>query len=104
MILHIDSTDFNNVTFVLTGKRVFKKSYKVDAHKSHLTIQKLEQFLRNSKIKMSDIKKIVVNKGPGSYTGTRVGAAHALALSLALNIPFEALEKLKFDQKLSQIR
>lgn len=114
MILYIDTTDFNKATFVLSdGKEVQKKSYKIDPHKSHETLAKLAEFLKLAKAKPSPvrllrisspkgrggehrIKKIVVNKGPGSYTGTRVGAAIAQALGLGLNAPVKFAGKKRF--------
>jgi tRNA A37 threonylcarbamoyladenosine modification protein TsaB len=110
MILYIDSTEYNKITFavsapasspLLRGNRggLVKKSYKVGLHDSRSMIQKLEAFLRSSIFPYSSlrqsIKKIIVCSGPGSYTGIRVGIAHALALSLAWEIPFKALPKVK---------
>lgn len=103
MILYIDTTDYNSVTFtVKTEKKVFKKTYKVDPHKAFETLGKLEEFLKTANCPLSTIHCLTVNKGPGSYTGTRVGAAHALAISLALNIPVKFLEKEKFEKELGK--
>lgn len=97
MVLYIDSTDFNKVTFgIFDGKKTTKRSYKIDPHKSHETLAKLEEFLKSKKIKHDSIKKIVVNKGPGSYTGVRVGVTIAMALGFAWGIPFKAVAKQKF--------
>ena len=101
MTLYIDTTDFNSAVYAIkTTKKVFKKTYKADSYKAYETLGKLDEFLKFAKVKIKEIKKIVINKGPGSYTGTRVGTAHALAISLALNIPIKALEKTKFDKDL----
>jgi tRNA threonylcarbamoyladenosine biosynthesis protein TsaB len=103
MILYIDTTDYNSVTFkVKTEKKVLKKTYQVDPHKAFETLGKLEEFLKTINYKLKTINSLVVNKGPGSYTGTRVGAAHALAISLALNIPVKFLEKDKFEKELGK--
>lgn len=104
MTLFIDTTDFNSVMFVLVGAGVFKKIYKIDPHKSHETLDKLAGFLKLSKIRQPQlqIQKIIVNKGPGSFTGVRVGAAHALALGLAWKVPMKALPKPKFDQEIKK--
>lgn len=89
MTLYIDTTEFKKITFVLAGKKRVGKTYKLDPRRSFTILPKLEDFLKLSKIKTEDIKKIYVNKGPGSFTGIRVGAAHALALSLAWGVPLK---------------
>lgn len=98
MILYIDTTDFNTATFAIGDKKTIKRSYKIDPHKSHETLAKLDEFLKSAKIKLPAIKKITANKGPGGYTGTRVGVTHAQALGFALNVPVKFLSKDKFDK------
>jgi tRNA threonylcarbamoyladenosine biosynthesis protein TsaB len=100
MILFIDSTNFDAVTYALTGEKVFQKTFQADPHESHEVLGFLEKFLRLAKVKPGEIKKIIVNKGPGSYTGTRIGVTHALALGFAWGVPMEALEQKKFLKKL----
>ncbi len=102
MILFIDTTDFNSVTFGLAGKKTRAQSYKIDSHESHLTLSKLDKFLKGNKIKSASIKKIVVNKGPGSFTGVRIGVVMAQALGFAWDIPIKTLAKDKFEIILSK--
>jgi tRNA A37 threonylcarbamoyladenosine modification protein TsaB len=119
MTLYIDTTDFNRATFAVSdGKKVQKKTYKIDSHKSHETLQKLHEFLHKSKISRlylpsaradggqvnpkSEIKKIVINKGPGSYTGVRVGVTHALALGFAWNIKVVALGAADYSRMITR--
>jgi tRNA A37 threonylcarbamoyladenosine modification protein TsaB len=100
MDLYIDATDFNAVVYALKSPNsILKKVYKIDPHKSHTTIAKLEVFLKSAKVKNPEvkIKKIIVNKGPGSYTGTRVGVTHALALGFAWEVPVKFLARDKFN-------
>ena len=99
MILYIDTTDFNKVMFAIGDKKIVKRTYKTDPHRSHETLGRLDDFLRKSKIlnPKSYIKKIIVNKGPGSYTGVRLGITMAQALGFAWDIPVKAVAKEKFE-------
>ena len=84
MNLYIDTADFKQVTFALgEGRLLRKKVYQVDAQKSHETLGKLKSFLGK---KRPQLKAIYVNKGPGSYTGVRVGVVMAQALGLAWGV------------------
>ena len=116
MILYIDTTNFDKMTFALSiDGKITKKSFKIDSHRSHKSLQKLDEFLKLAKINFNpprpssgppghllpkgegnNVKKIVCNKGPGSFTGTRVGVTHALALGFALNVPVKFLPREKF--------
>jgi tRNA threonylcarbamoyl adenosine modification protein YeaZ len=51
----------------------------------------LEQLLEETGLSPNAIQKIVVNRGPGSFTGIRLGMATAEALSLGLGIPWESV-------------
>jgi len=92
----MDSTDFNKVMLAVKGDRLFQRSYKIDPQRSHEALTVLGEFLKVAKIQPASIQRIIVNKGPGSFTGTRVGVAHAQALGFALNIPVEFLAKESF--------
>jgi tRNA A37 threonylcarbamoyladenosine modification protein TsaB len=115
MILFIDTTDFSKIIFAISDeKKVRQKSFVVDPHKSHETLEKLEEFLLKSKIVnlnikplsgsphalgRETIKKIYVNKGPGSYTGTRIGVTIGQALGMAWDVPVKFIAKDKFEIK-----
>lgn len=97
MTLYIDSTDFNSVSYALkSGNKIVKKVYKINPHESHQALKMFGDFLNKHQQPKSKIQKIIANKGPGSYTGTRMGAAHALALSLAWDVPVKFLSSDKF--------
>lgn len=61
------------------------------AEKLHLFIQSI---LSNQKIKPEDLTAIAVNKGPGSYTGLRIGVTSAKGIAFALNIPLIGINSL----------
>ena len=98
MTLLIDGSDYSSLRFAIQGEKLIEKIYVVDPHKSFETLLKLDEFLKKQKINLKDIKKVVVNKGPGSFTGVRVSVSHALALGLALGIPVRAISKTAFDK------
>jgi tRNA threonylcarbamoyladenosine biosynthesis protein TsaB len=102
MILYIDTTDFGAITYALVGGKTIKKTYRVDPRHSHEVLGYLEKFFK--KIDRSTITKIIVNKGPGSYTGTRIGVTHALALGFAWNVPVKALDGEKFLEQLEKVK
>lgn len=52
--------------------------------------QKLAEILNKSNIQMEEIEAIIVFRGPGSFTGLRIGLSVANALAYAQNIPIVA--------------
>lgn len=65
--------------------------------KSHarLIMPMIEQLLGNLQIPPADLSAIAVSKGPGSYTGLRVGVSTAKGLCMALDKPLLALGSLE---------
>ena len=49
--------------------------------------KKINNLLKQHNKKWSDIQGVVVYKGPGSFTGLRIGLSVANALAVSLNIP-----------------
>ena len=103
MILYLDTTDFNKIIFgfSLSGKdKIYKQLLKIKPNESFKTVWKLEEFLKKNKISKQTIKKIVVNKGPGSFVGTRVGITISLALGFALGVKVKMLTKDEMEKVL----
>ena len=67
-----------------------------DKHFSHA--EKLQgyitQVLEQANISKNDLQAIAVSKGPGSYTGLRIGVSTAKGLCFALDIPLLAISTL----------
>lgn len=66
---------------------------------SEYMIQEIDKLFNKHNISRSDISSIIVNIGPGSYTGIRISLTIAKVMSLALNIPLYALSSLRSLQK-----
>lgn len=62
------------------------------AERLHVFIEKL---LQENKVTKSQINAIAISKGPGSYTGLRIGVSAAKGLCYALNIPLISVSTLK---------
>ncbi len=51
---------------------------------------KIQQLLEDQKIKLENIQAVIIFKGPGSFTGLRIGFSVANALAYSLKIPIVA--------------
>jgi len=56
--------------------------------------QYIDKVLIKAKITKSEVSAIAVSKGPGSYTGLRIGVSAAKGLSYALDIPLISIPTL----------
>lgn len=54
----------------------------------------IAQLLKQNQLEFSALDAIAVTKGPGSYTGIRVGVAAAKGIAFAINKPFIAISNL----------
>ena len=55
----------------------------------------MERLLSDCDLKPADLDKIVVAKGPGSYTGVRIGVTIAKTLAWTLNVPLVGISSLE---------
>jgi len=76
---------------LLTLKEINNGNYS-HAEKLHPLI---EAVLIENNIAYKDLKAIAVGKGPGSFTGLRIGVSAAKGLCFALNIPLIAINSLE---------
>lgn len=53
--------------------------------------KKIQELLDSQSKKLEDVTGIVVYKGPGSFTGLRIGTSVANALAYSLDIPVTAM-------------
>lgn len=71
--------------------------YSVDFKKTHsqTLLPMVDEILRMTETKCADVQGIAVSKGPGSFTGLRIGGATAKGLCNALNIPVAGISTLE---------
>lgn len=95
LILHLETaTTVCSVALSSHGKLLaLKEENKGFTHAEHLTVF-IEEVMRNADKSLSELDAIAVSKGPGSYTGLRIGVATAKGLCFALNKPLIAINTL----------
>tara|TARA_Y100000389_G_C17437566_1_gene506467 strand:+ start:414 stop:1100 length:687 start_codon:yes stop_codon:yes gene_type:complete len=96
-ILHIEtSTKQCSVALAYKGKPLFSRVLNSESfshnEKLHLFISEV---LEEANLKPKQLDAISVSKGPGSYTGLRIGVAAAKGFCFALDIPLIALNSLE---------
>lgn len=87
-ILLIDTSQDKTVIALSKEEKIIdKKIWQAQYRQSETLLPAIDQLLKKNKLALKDLIGIIVNSGPGSYTGLRVGIATANALSFGLRIP-----------------
>ena len=68
-----------------------KESNETKSHAALLTVF-IEEILRDKGIKAADLEAVAVSKGPGSYTGLRIGVSVAKGIAYGASIPLIGIE------------
>ena len=94
-ILNIEtSTEICSVCISENGKLLaIAESHEGFNHASNLTLF-IQKCLKEAKLQMQDLDAVAFSKGPGSYTGLRIGVSAAKGICYALNKPLIAVETL----------
>jgi len=88
MILSIDTKDQRLVSVSLKKDgKVVKTLSEQNEYGSQVLIPLIEKLLESENLSFQDLTEIEVDKGPGSFTGLKVGASVANALGFSLGIP-----------------
>jgi tRNA threonylcarbamoyladenosine biosynthesis protein TsaB len=96
IILNIETSTKNcSVSIADTGKIIAIKELN-NGNYSHAEVLHpfIENILAQGGISKDKIDAIAVSKGPGSYTGLRIGVSAAKGLSFALSIPLISIDTL----------
>lgn len=84
------SVSISNDGELLASEELNSEGYS-HGEKLHVFIEKV---LKEIEIKFSDLAAVCVGKGPGSYTGLRIGVSAAKGICFALDIPLISIETL----------
>ena len=96
-ILHIETSSKNCSVAISDGDEILclceeiSENYK-QSESLHTFI---EWALEGAEINLQDLDAVSLGKGPGSYTGLRIGAASAKGFCFGLQIPLIALESIE---------
>ena len=96
LILNIETaTGVCSVALARDGQLLgLKESNAKNSHVSVLTVF-IDEVIKTAAIALSDLDAIAVSKGPGSYTGLRIGVAAAKGLCYALEKPLIGVNTLR---------
>jgi tRNA threonylcarbamoyl adenosine modification protein YeaZ len=95
-ILAIDSSGMTATVAVLEDDKL-SAEYTINYKKTHsqTLVPMLDEIKRMTELDLESLDAIAVAKGPGSFTGLRIGSATAKGLGLALDKPIVSISTLE---------
>lgn len=97
VILNLETATTNCSVCVAQGDEVL--AFREDRSPGYSHAEQLHVFIKSvmaeASLKMSDLQAVAVSKGPGSYTGLRIGVSAAKGLAYALGIPLISVPTLE---------
>ncbi len=97
LILAIETTTKNCSVAIFDNSKLItcvEENSSAYLHAEKLTLF-IEKIIKDSNLSLKHIDGIALSKGPGSYTGLRIGTSTAKGLCYALDIPLMAISTLK---------
>ncbi|WP_246067561.1 tRNA (adenosine(37)-N6)-threonylcarbamoyltransferase complex dimerization subunit type 1 TsaB [Paenibacillus koleovorans] len=89
------STGMMTLALLADGKPVAGYSSEAERNHSIQLMPAIEELLREYGLRPAQLDGIVVGKGPGSYTGVRIGISVAKTMAWALSVPVVAVSGLE---------
>lgn len=94
-VLAIDTSNYVLGIAIIDNEKVIGEYItNVKVNHSIRVMPAIENLLKDCGVKPSELTKIVVAKGPGSYTGVRIGVTIAKTLAWTLKIPLVGVSSL----------
>lgn len=98
MQLTIDtSTDTASIAIVQNSEVIAELAWRCRENHTVELLPRLARLLDETKVALQSASGIIVAKGPGSYTGLRVGISIAKGLAFSLNIPIVGISTLEAE-------
>ena len=97
LVLNIETSSHNcSVSISSCGKIISteEKIFEEYSHSKFLHVH-IERLFKKTNLKPSELSAVSVSKGPGSYTGLRIGISAAKGFCFALNIPMISLDTMR---------
>ena len=96
-ILNIESSSTNcSISLTKDGNLLSLKEKNDEKYSHSIKLHSyINEVLTDSKVKIKELSAIAVSKGPGSYTGLRIGMSTAKGMCYTLDLPLIALDSLE---------
>ena len=94
-VLAIDTaTESATCAVIEEDKLLGEITYNNKKQHSVIIMPMVDEILKNLKLDINDIDGFAVSKGPGSFTGLRIGAANIKGICQGINKPFVGVSSL----------
>jgi len=90
----MDSATARAVCGVVLDGRVVAAASAEGGHAAQRSLVLVDEVLARARLEASELSRVVVGCGPGSFTGLRIGIATARGLALGLGVPCEGVSTL----------
>ncbi len=101
LLLLETSTEVCSVALSIDGELTAQRE--IQEHKAHARViaDFIKEVLSDASLSINDCNAVVVNEGPGSYTGLRVGVSVAKGICYGANLPLIAVSSLELIARLA---
>jgi len=81
------ATEVGTIGLVDDERVIGEFSFGAEESQSERLLYSIDLLLKEAELDVSDVNKIVVSRGPGSFTGLRIGISTAKGLARGLEVP-----------------
>lgn len=93
LVIQTNVTGQLSVWLVQAGRIVQQEHRSVEWHGSDQALPLIDRIFRRAKITVTDVRGLIVVRGPGSFTAVRIGLIIANTVSQLLRLPVHGVVK-----------